>query len=214
MVERLWNNKFLSEAALAFKTPKKLVEEFTRKSKGGDKDAKDGALVGSAIMDLTEFGRVVHAEMCALCDAARTGKSVKGATMYATTFPCHNCTKHIIASGIRRVVYMEPYPKSRAKQLHPNEIEIEREASTKVSFVPFLGIAPLRYRDIFLKASKRKREGGEARTWYSKSDEPVPMLDVVFNAHPDLEKAALTEFLGKFKVEKITFQPQAGNQDG
>ncbi|MDN3612645.1 hypothetical protein QWZ16_23945 [Vibrio ostreicida] len=26
-------------------------------------------------------------------------------------FPCHNCAKHIVASGIKRVVYVEPYPK-------------------------------------------------------------------------------------------------------
>ena len=93
-------------------------------------------------MDLTEYGRVVHAEMLAITDAARLGRSVKGATLYCTTFPCHNCTKHLLASGIKRVVYMEPYPKSRAKDLHPDEIELEVEVEGKVGFIPFMGSRP------------------------------------------------------------------------
>ena len=32
--------------------------------------------------------------------------------MYMTTFPCHNCAKHIIASGIINVYYIEPYAES------------------------------------------------------------------------------------------------------
>ena len=73
---------------------------------------KDSALDSLLIMDLTEFGRAVHAEMNALTDAARLGRATKGATLYCTTFPCHNCAKHIVASGIDRVVYIQPYPKS------------------------------------------------------------------------------------------------------
>src|SRR5690606_14932011 len=109
----------------------------------------EGALYGAAITDLTEYGRVVHAEMCAICDAARLGRSIKGATLYCTTFPCHNCTKHVLAAGLSKVVYMEPYPKSKAKELHENEIEIEQESADRVAFLPFLGISPYRYRDIF-----------------------------------------------------------------
>jgi hypothetical protein len=51
---------------------------------------------------------------------------------------------------------MEPYPKSKAKELHKNEIEIEREVEDKVSFVPFLGISPFRYRDIFQKEQAKE----------------------------------------------------------
>jgi hypothetical protein len=60
---------------------------------------------------------------------------------------------------------MEPYPKSRAKDLHPDEIEVEAETPGKVSFVPFMGISPFRYRDIFQK-SRRKRDDGSALDWY------------------------------------------------
>jgi deoxycytidylate deaminase len=31
------------------------------------------------------------------------------------SFPCHMCARHIIATGLREVVYIEPYPKSVAK---------------------------------------------------------------------------------------------------
>jgi deoxycytidylate deaminase len=127
-----------------------------------------------AILDLTEFGRVVHAEMCAICDAARLGRSLKNGILFCTTFPCHNCTKHILAVGIKKVVYMEPYPKSRAKELHQNEIELEKESAERVSFVPFLGISPLRYRDIFQKG-RRKFENGDAKRWMG--DPPVPLID-------------------------------------
>jgi deoxycytidylate deaminase len=148
-----------------------------------------------------DYGRVVHAEMCAICDAARLGRSIKGSTIYCTTFPCHNCTKHIIASGIKRVVYMEPYPKSKAKDLHANEIEIEKESKEKVSFVPFLGISPFRYRDISQK-EKRKRSDGTARRWYADSDQEQPMLEIVVASYPIAEIAAISPLLGTLKQRK------------
>jgi deoxycytidylate deaminase len=76
-------------------------------------------------MNVIEFGRAVHAEMAALMDSARRGVPVKNATLYCTTFPCHLCARHIVAAGIRRVVYIEPYPKSLAAQLYPDSIAVE-----------------------------------------------------------------------------------------
>jgi len=142
-----------------------------------------GSLKSSQINDLTEYGRVVHAEMSAICDAARLGRAVKGSILYVTTFPCHNCTKHILASGISRVIFMEPYPKSKAKDLHRDEIELEKSSETKVSFIPFLGISPFRYRDIFEKRS-RKRDG-KAVVWYK--GEPRPLLEVAGPGYLDIE---------------------------
>ena len=46
-------------------------------------------------MDLTEYGREVHAEMDALVSAARGTESVKNCILYCTTFPCHICAKHV-----------------------------------------------------------------------------------------------------------------------
>ena len=207
LIERLWDDELLSDEAKSTGSVHKLVDKLTRRASSTGE--KDGTLVGSSVTDLTEFGRVVHAEMCAICDAARIGRSVKGSTLYCTTFPCHNCTKHILAAGIRRVVYMEPYPKSKAKELHKNEIEIEKESSERVSFVPFLGISPYRYRDIFLKEKKRKSKIGTARTWYAANDAYEPMLDAAFNSYPELEYEAFLPLVGKFEEENAA-KPNAG----
>ena len=44
-------------------------------------------LRGTRAASVLEFGRVVHAEMAAICDAARRGISVQDAVLYCTTFP-------------------------------------------------------------------------------------------------------------------------------
>lgn len=193
LFERLSNANMLSPTALALGNPAEMVDALSRRADPGNPNDEGGPLVGSEVLDLTEYGRVVHAEMCAICDAARLGKSVKGAILYCTTFPCHNCTKYIIAVGIKKVVYMEPYPKSRAKELHENEIEIETETNNRVSFVPFLGISPFRYRDVFRKA-RRKGTDGRAKTWYQ--DEPRPMLDIVANSYIQAEPLAYANLFG------------------
>ena len=72
----------------------------------------------SQLMDVLEYGRTVHAEMSAICDAARLGIPIKGAVLYCTTFPCHICAKHIVDAGIDEVIFLQPYPKSRAANLH------------------------------------------------------------------------------------------------
>jgi len=124
---------------------------------------------GARIMNLTEFGRAVHAEMSALMAAARVGTSIKNSVLYSTTFPCHSCTKHIVDSGIQRVVYVEPYPKSLAADFHSDSISVESleqlnsevEAKDKrVKFEPFVGISPRRYDAFF---SMRTKEGRETR---------------------------------------------------
>ena len=45
-------------------------------------------LAGTRVASIIEFGKIVHAEMSAITDAARRGLSVKDATLYCTTFPC------------------------------------------------------------------------------------------------------------------------------
>lgn len=139
-----------------------LAEEFL-KDEAGEAQAPNllSALERTRLGDLIEFGRAVHAEMAALMDAARRGVSVKGCTLYTTTFPCHNCARHIIAAGIMRVVYVSPYAKSQAKELHGDAIDFAaanpRECA--VQFEPFVGVAPRRYLDLF-EATRRKDEDG------------------------------------------------------
>jgi dCMP deaminase len=46
-----------------------------------------------------------HAEMNAICNAARHGIALQGATMIVTGEPCLMCAKMIHHSGIRKVIY-------------------------------------------------------------------------------------------------------------
>ena len=67
-------------------------------------------LDGTEVDDLTEFSRAIHAEMEAILTVAREGRhSLVGATMFTTTYPCHNCARHIVAAGISKLIYIEPY---------------------------------------------------------------------------------------------------------
>lgn len=52
---------------------------------------------------------VLHAEANALTKVARSNNSSDGATLYVTASPCLECSKLIIQSGIKRVVYNELY---------------------------------------------------------------------------------------------------------
>ncbi len=130
------------------------------------------ALIGN----LTEFGRDVHAEMSAMMTLSRLPISSIGCTLFCTTFPCHNCAKHIIAAGIARVVYIEPYPKSFASDFHPDAISVEGseiEAGwSRVAFQPFAGVAPRKYLTWF-KSGRRKTEDGLVHRWLPREALPV-----------------------------------------
>lgn len=60
---------------------------------------REGAMLDS------KYAFVCHAELNAILN--RDGGSLKGTTVYTTLFPCNECTKAIIQSGIKEVVYLE-----------------------------------------------------------------------------------------------------------
>jgi len=130
----------------------------------------------SGLFDITEYGRAVHAEMEALLACSRLGVSPKGGTIYSTTFPCHNCVKHIVASGIIKAVFIEPYPKSKALELHEDSVKMYRQFeknSDKVILQPFVGIGPRRFIDLFsLKLSNgvkiEREQKGKIVKWPEK----------------------------------------------
>jgi cytidine deaminase len=112
-------------------------------STGLDEAKLKAALKDSPIADLTEYGHAMHAEMEALLACDRAGVSPRGGTLYTTTFPCHNCTKHIVAAGIERLVYVEPDLKSKAGELHGDSIAIDEPSVGKVqSSRPIKGRRP------------------------------------------------------------------------
>ena len=60
---------------------------------------------------------VLHAEANAITKVARTSNNSEGATLYVTTSPCIECSKLIIQSGIKRVVFDELYTHSEGLEL-------------------------------------------------------------------------------------------------
>ncbi len=152
---------------------REIAEDIHKRLKEGRLLA-DGASAGkvlakieaSELGDIIEFVRAVHAEMAAVMDAARRGVRVDGCTLFATTFPCHHCARHIVAAGIRRVVYVAPYAKSRAVDLHDDSIGLGKPVigDRRVPFEAFVGIGPPRYLELF-EYPRRKTPDGKLRPY-------------------------------------------------
>jgi tRNA(Arg) A34 adenosine deaminase TadA len=177
-------------------------------------DEARAAFRKSRVMNLLEFGRTAHAEMEAVLAAGRIGVSVRDATLFTTTFPCHECARLIVTAGLRRVVYIEPYPKSRATELHRDAIHAYDDATPPrcdvadcdhahaVRFEPFLGVAPHRYVDLFsittnagILRERKRKASGERIHWDAKTSSPkAEMLPL---SYLDLEAKALYQ-LKKF----------------
>jgi len=174
-----------------------LIESLLTKLPGNS-EAVAKVLRTSRLQDITEYGRSVHAEMEALLACARSNLSSMGATLYCTTFPCHNCAKHIIASGIKEVIYVEPYPKSKALKLHDDAITMGKVGPTekKVRFKPFVGIGPRHFFNLFSTRmsdgrpiERKNDDDGRAVDWNPGSAKPrIQMLPF---AHRRFEGAAI-----------------------
>ena len=59
--------------------------------------------------------RTNHAEINAICQAARLGLALAGATAYVTNMPCTACAKALVAAGIERVVVFSDYHDTMAE---------------------------------------------------------------------------------------------------
>ncbi|TXN10641.1 deoxycytidylate deaminase [Methylobacterium sp. WL122] len=213
-VRRLALSGFISDQSQVDELVSKVIAESSK---------KDSPLKGSQLMDLLEFGRIIHAEMSAISDAARLGIPIKGSILYCTTFPCHMCSKHIVAAGIGRVLYIEPYPKSYADQLQQDSLYVGTGANKtqKVQFSPFIGISPLRFRDLF-ERGKRKDDKGFFSDWME--GKPKPLVDytiaIYLNSEEEkrkLIKEILAELLRKgeileFSDHDVSQQVEAAQQ--
>jgi deoxycytidylate deaminase len=164
--------------------------------------------------NLIEFGRVVHAEMHAICDAARRGLAIGGGTIYTTTFPYHMCTRHIIAAGLARVIYIEPYPKSLARELYEDEVDIDDEDQERppgspnpVQYEPFEGVAPRFFRSVFA-AGRRKTSEGFTVNWIKEEALPRPMTLSTSHLAPEAIIAAqssrLTEVASIQEIDYVS----------
>jgi cytidine deaminase len=163
-MHRTTDTNDIQQAEIASDILRRLRGDLTEKSLRHPERLTE-AVFGSRLGDITEFGRAVHAEMAAITTAARLGVSLQDATLLTDTFPCHNCARHIVATGIRRVVYVAPYAKSRAHELHMDSILVapseprEERRTDKVIFEPFIGIAPRRYGDLFAGIERTSDDG-------------------------------------------------------
>lgn len=73
--------------------------------------------------------RTVHAEANALLQCAKFGVPTKNADIYVTHFPCLQCAKQLIQSGIKNVYYAEDY------RNHSYAIQLFEEAGVKTKKV-------------------------------------------------------------------------------
>jgi deoxycytidylate deaminase len=146
---------------------------------------EDAPLRKSRIGDNIDYVRAVHAEAAAIIDAARHGTAVLGATMYSTTFPCHECARHIVDAGIREVVYLEPYPKSGTKVLYRDSIAIDpaHPDGRRVVFRTFVGVAPARYLEFF-SIGERERKLRDGRPIEFELKTAIPSLPY-YTASPE-----------------------------
>lgn len=148
-------------------------------------------LSGTPVDALIEYSRSIHAEMEAILGVAREGRhSLVGSTLYVTTYPCHNCARHIVATGIKEVVYIEPYLKSLAIDLHSDAVSEVRTDDRHVIFSQFDGIAPRNFLRFFRADRDRKRGGKLFRVAPNKAE---PVLRVPLDAPADYEAKVIAD---------------------
>lgn len=106
---------------------------YAERKKVGAVLVKDGSIIShgyngtphgfeNECEDETESGlvtrkEVLHAESNAISKVAKSTNSSDGSTLYVTLSPCYECSKLIIQSGIKRVVYKEQYRRSEGIDL-------------------------------------------------------------------------------------------------
>ena len=67
----------------------------------------------------------VHAEQNAICDCAKRGVSCEGATAYVTHYPCIICCRLLLASGIKKIRYLEDYKNDELVKYFCNQLNVE-----------------------------------------------------------------------------------------
>jgi hypothetical protein len=118
------------------------------------------------------------------------------------------CAKHIIAAGVARVIFLEPYPKSLTSDLHGDAVVIEGADRGKyqnypsVKFDHFFGISPRRYRELF-ERHKRKDDNGNFIEW-NNDNVARPIIDLKFPFYMTLEEEVLATLSGYLKTLSLT----------
>ena len=91
----------------------------------GDDHCEDA---GCMIVD-NHCVRTIHAEMNAIIQCSSHGKNTMGATAYITNMPCTNCSKALIAAGIKEIVIFSDYHDTLAEEFFEKaKVKIKRLA--------------------------------------------------------------------------------------
>ncbi|MBU0706964.1 hypothetical protein KKG41_01180 [Patescibacteria group bacterium] len=84
-------------------------------------------IVKNFIGKRSEVCRALHAEEKAILQLAKLGMGISlknsNITLYTTTFPCPQCANKIVGTGIKRIVYVEPYPTKESQDLLINTLK-------------------------------------------------------------------------------------------
>lgn len=165
------------------------------------------SLKGTEVKSLIEYSRAVHAEMDAITSVARGYKfGLKGGSLFSTTFPCHSCARHIVASGIERVYFIEPYPKSLAVELHMDAVsENESDSGKKVVFLQYSGIAPKNILKLFKTQLTRKGDGGKLIEFDRKT--AIPVVRVSLDDYSTHEKWVVAKLIENEEANKTPILP-------
>lgn len=152
----------------------------------------------SKIAELIEFSRAVHAEMLAIINGSqKAGQKMKNGKLYCTTYPCHNCARHIVAAGIKEVYYIEPYKKSLAIKLHSDALTEDELKDKLVKVLMYEGVSPRRYLELFKMESDNRKKNGKRPALSMRTQKPKKTLTL--QAIPILE-SRIAEDLIKRKL--------------
>ncbi|MBS75734.1 anti-phage dCTP deaminase [Variovorax sp.] len=175
-------------------------------------EAVQKILSDKKLQGLIEFSRAIHAEMHAILNALKLGgNKVDGGSIFVTTYPCHGCARHIVASGIHNVYYIEPYRKSLATKLHGDAVTESESEKGLVRLLPFEGVAPSRYLSIFqMKPNSRKINGKRIAIV---PGEALPKMEKSLQSLPELE-GMVVEKLVKRGLLTVQSPVARGNTDG
>ncbi|WP_341902376.1 anti-phage dCTP deaminase [Fluviicola taffensis] len=160
------------------------------------RDELDELIKNSRIKELIEFSRAVHAEMLAIISGSqKSGTQMIGGKLFCTTYPCHNCARHIIAAGIKEVYYIEPYRKSLAIKLHDDALTENESDTTLVRVLMYDGVSPRRYLDFFKMDGYKRKHNGVKISIPPKEVKPKNTLSL--RAIPFLESQVTQELKNK-----------------
>ena len=166
---------------------RQIIESLGSYISASDREAAvDKVINDKKLRGLIEFSRSIHAEMHAILTALKScGGRVQGGMLFVTTYPCHSCARHIVASGIKEVYYIEPYKKSLATKLHDDAVTERETEIGKVRILPYDGVAPAMYLSLFRMTPDSRKANGKVIRISPKNG--APRLEKSLEALPELE---------------------------